>query len=199
MQTSILSLVLVLGAFQVVAQYTNQSAPFNLVLCSSNATLNGALLGACHEGAAIEGLCPSIGGNASASYNQFNFNYTSKQTPDPVFGITGLLTWELRGGNFNLSSPMSISTSLTSNVAVPLFTPGTQFTLIGFDNDNMLFIPQYYDDTVVPPKFGSKLLQRWYACTTQDTYLYTTLAWVIGTQPPENPSCQKVEVKRVFV
>lgn len=91
MQTSILSLVLVLGAFQVVAQYTNQSAPFNLVLCSSNATLNGALLGACHEDAAIEGLCPSIGGNASASYNQFNFNYTSKQTPDPVFGITGLL------------------------------------------------------------------------------------------------------------
>jgi hypothetical protein len=91
MQTSILSLVLVLGAFQVVAQYTNQSAPFNLVLCSSNATLNGALLGACHEGAAIEGLCPSIGGNASASYNQFNFNYTSEQTPDPVFGITGLL------------------------------------------------------------------------------------------------------------
>jgi hypothetical protein len=91
MQTSILSLVLVLGAFQVVAQYTNQSAPFNLVLCSSNVTLNGALLGACHEGAAIEGLCPSIGGNASALYNQFNFNYTSKQTPDPIFGITGLL------------------------------------------------------------------------------------------------------------
>jgi len=199
MQASILSLVLALGASQVVAQYTNQSAPFNLILCSSNATLNGALLGACHEGAAIEGLCPSIGGNASASYNLFTFNYTSKQTPDPIFGITGLLTWELRGGNFNLSSPMSISTSLTSNVAVPLFTPGSQFTSIGFDNDNMLFIPQYYDDTVVPPKFGSKPLQRWYACTTQDTYLYTTLAWVIGTQSPENPSCQKVKVKRVFV
>jgi hypothetical protein len=91
MQASILSLVLALGASQVVAQYTNQSAPFNLILCSSNATLNGALLGACHEGAAIEGLCPSIGGNASASYNQFTFNYTSEQTPDPVFGITGLL------------------------------------------------------------------------------------------------------------
>jgi hypothetical protein len=91
MKTSILSLILALGASQAAAQYTNQSAPFNLVLCSSNATLNGALLGACHEGAAIEGLCPSIGGNASASYNQFTFNYTSEQTPDPILGITGLL------------------------------------------------------------------------------------------------------------
>jgi hypothetical protein len=47
---------------------------------------------------------------------------------------------------------MSISSSLTSNVAVPLFTPGDQYTQIGFDKDNKLFIPQYVDDTVVPPK-----------------------------------------------
>jgi len=62
-------------------------------------------------------------------------------------------TYELRGGNFNLSSPMSISSGLTSNVAVPLFLPDpNQYTSIGFDKDNKLFIPQYYDDTVVPPK-----------------------------------------------
>jgi hypothetical protein len=60
--------------------------------------------------------------------------------------------WELQGGNFNLSSPMGLSINPTSNVAVPLFTPGSLQTTIGFDKDNKLFIPGYYDDTIVPGK-----------------------------------------------
>lgn len=39
------------------AQYLNQTAPFALVVISSNTTYNGSTLAACHEGAAIESLC----------------------------------------------------------------------------------------------------------------------------------------------
>jgi hypothetical protein len=86
------TLILAFAASRAVAQYTNQSKPFNLVLSSSNKTLDGALLGACHEGAAIEGLCFFSGPkNASASYNQYTFNTTSGATPVPNIGIAGLL------------------------------------------------------------------------------------------------------------
>jgi hypothetical protein len=86
------TLIFAFAASRAVAQYTNQSALFNLVLSSSNKTLNGALLGACHEGAAIEGLCVNIGSSSAASsYNQYTFNTTSGETPDPALGITGLL------------------------------------------------------------------------------------------------------------
>jgi hypothetical protein len=89
MRAFITSIVLAFAACTVVAQYTNQSATFNLVLCSSNSTLNGSLLGACHEGAAIEGLC--LGGLSSKQYAQYNFNYSAQSTPDPVLGVTGIL------------------------------------------------------------------------------------------------------------
>jgi hypothetical protein len=49
---------------------------------------------------------------------------------------------------------LEITPDLISNVAVPLFFPGAEFgyTQVGFDKDNKLFVPQYDDDTVVPPK-----------------------------------------------
>jgi len=198
MQAYILSFVLAFAATQVVAQNLNQSAPFNLVLLSANATLNGSLLGACHEGAAIEGLC--LGGAPSDSYAQYNFNYTAQDPPSTsVLGTIGILVWELRGGNFNLSSPLSLPVDPTTNVAVPLFWPGEENEVsIGFDKDEM-FIPQYIDDTVSPPVYDPKPLYRWYVCTTNAGYVYQTLAWVVGEGKPQNPSCQKVEVKRVFV
>ncbi|KAE9366799.1 hypothetical protein N431DRAFT_548528 [Stipitochalara longipes BDJ] len=201
MQSTIaLILALAFSISHAVAQ--NQTAPFNLVISSANKTLDGTFLGACHEGAAYEGLCPGPA-NATAEYNQYALNFTASDTPDPVLGITGQLTWVLQGGNFNLSSPLSIVADLISNVAIPIFVPGygpgAPTTTIGFDKDNKLFVPQSYDDTVVPRKLDPKPIQRWYVCTTQYGYLYTTLAWVVGPHDPENPSCQKVDVKRVFV
>ena len=88
--TMALVLALAFGVSQAVAQNTNQSAAFNLVISSANKTLDGTFLGACHEGAAFEGLCPGPA-NATAEYNQYAFNYTASETPDPVLGITGQL------------------------------------------------------------------------------------------------------------
>jgi hypothetical protein len=206
MRISIIASILGLVASQVSAQYyINQTAPFALVVLSSNATLNGTALSACHEGAAIKGLClsgvfdPSV---PPLSYAVYNFNYTTQLTPDPVLGYSGILTWELRGGNFNLSSPLSLPISPTSDVAIPLFTPSEdQEQILGFDKSDLLYIASYIDDTVSPPIYRTKAFYRWYICyTNYSGYFYQTLSWVVGVHThPQNPSCQKVDVKRVFV
>jgi len=77
------------------AQFSNQSAPFSLSLLSDDSALNGVTLGACHEGAAIEGLC--VGGTSV-----FHFNTSSALVvPNATAGAQGYLTYELQGGNFN--------------------------------------------------------------------------------------------------
>jgi hypothetical protein len=125
---SSISFFLAFVASQAVAQYTNQSAPFNLVLSSSNTTLNGALLGACHEGAAIEGLCLNIGSDAAASYNQYTFNYTTEQTPDPVLGVTGILVriYIVPGfaEHWGFPSRRVIHEILEQSGSLPLIVPG---------------------------------------------------------------------------
>ncbi|TVY36589.1 hypothetical protein LSUB1_G007001 [Lachnellula subtilissima] len=188
--------------------YTNQSAPFNLVLTSQNTTLNGSTLGSCHEGAAIEGLC--VAGNVDNEFTgplnsdsgAYTFNYTTTQATEPTgVNVTGLLTWLLVGGNFETSSPMQLDPVPTSNVAVPLLEPSEEGQLVAFDADNKLVIMRTVDDTQPLPNYSSKALSNWYACTTDSGYLYQTLAWVVGTETavPQNPTCQKVEVVRVFV
>ena len=92
MQAYIISFVLgfAFAATHVTAQ--TQSAPFNLVISSANVTLNGSLLAACHENAAIESLC--LGGAPTDSYAQYNLNYTSQDpssTPSPIPGTIGIL------------------------------------------------------------------------------------------------------------
>ena len=75
------------------AQNVTRSAPFNLILQSSNATINDAKLGACHSGAALEALCylPNINNGV------FHFNQTDSQFAPPAGdSAPGLLTWTLQ-------------------------------------------------------------------------------------------------------
>jgi hypothetical protein len=182
------------------AQFDNQTAPFNLVLVSKNKTIDGQYLYSCHEGAAIEGLC--LAGKKPTVSNQFNFNYSSQSvTPNPTLGTPGYVTWVLHGGNFNESEALGLYNDPTSNVALPLFEPGYSATVMAFDDKNLLNIQGYVDDTVSPPKAGDWVAYyRWYACTTYYSgYTYQTLAWALGAGKPQNPTCVKVDVKRVFV
>ena len=119
MRTSLIASVFAFAVSLVAAQepyYNITSAPFSLILQSKNKTLDGKALYACHEGAAIEGLC--IGGKPTRSSKVFHFNTTVYDRKGP-----GLLTWKLVGGNFVLSEAMEITTNLISNVAIPLFMP----------------------------------------------------------------------------
>jgi hypothetical protein len=223
MRTSTFAGLLALAASST-AQFLNQSAPFALVVLSQNETYNGTTLAACHEGAAIEGLCSKCSSSlytasisplsravankllVGATFNYpiptsvetFTLNYSSSLTVDPAVGQVGLLTYELRGGNFNLSSPMELSYNPSSNVAIPLFTPSESGTEVAFKSDDLMGIPGYLDDTVSPPVYNSETLYRWYICLTNAGYTYTTAAWAMGDTTPENPSCVKADIKRVF-
>lgn len=193
----------IVAASVASAQYTNQSAPFALVINSDNATINGVTLAACHEGAAIEGLC-LFGGPLSNNSVTYQQNVSSYPSPTTAAGLPGLLTYDLRGGNFNVSSAMMLSYNPTSNVAVPLFFPGTDVgtTLVAFDECGKMNIQGWLDDRTYPltTMAGAPVpYYRWYACGTDAGYMYETLAWTMGEYPPENPSCQAVNVTRVFV
>jgi hypothetical protein len=96
---------------------------------------------------------------------------------------------------------MQLSISPTSNVAVPLLQPSTTGQAVAFDDDNKLTILSSQDDTKPPPNYACTPLYNWYACNTYAGYSYQTLAWVVGNAAaiPQNPTCQKVDVVRVFV
>ena len=97
---------------------------------------------------------------------------------------------------------MTLYADPTTNVALPLFEPAENYQYVGFDKNDKLYISGYIDDTVNPPKAGKAYkLYNWYTCKVYYSgYTYTTLSWVFGTvYPPQNPSCKKVDVVRVFI
>jgi len=129
----------------------------------------------------------------------FNFNTTDNGFPPNItIGTPGILTYFLQGSNFNVSEPMELSFGPITNIAIPLFSPGYDSTSVAFDNCDRLNIQGYLDDTVDPAAYQITPYYRWYVCLTVTAYRYQTLSWVVGNGEPENPTCQKVDVKRVF-
>lgn len=114
----------------------------------------------------------------------------------------GPLSWTLRISNLTVPSAMFLSIFSQSNVANPTFYPGTtKYDVIAFDEYGSAYISATLDDTVSPPTYFSPSLKvkNWYICYTRWSYLYYTLSWKVGlTGEPQNPSCQKVDIVRVF-
>lgn len=188
------------------AQDYNTSAPFTLKITSTtNSTINGQFLEACHAGAAIEQLCLAGTDGTPSDYNTYNLNTTATDISDEEFE-TGILTWELQGADFNVSEGLVFAPGLTSNVVAPEFEPAESYDfLVGFDCEDKLFIySSYYDETTftpdtVPTSVTPEPLYQWYACYTYSSgYYYHVLAWVTVGEPI-NPTCEAVEVERVFV
>ncbi|KAF2788400.1 hypothetical protein K505DRAFT_200301, partial [Melanomma pulvis-pyrius CBS 109.77] len=184
-------------------QSETSSPPFRLVIESSNSTLNGTVLGACHEGAAIEGLCSTsiLVTDDPVPATTFHYNVSSSANNDT--DTQGSLHYTLVTANFNVTSTMGFSFDPSSNLAIPIISPGgNSATFVSFDSCGALYISDGIDDTTDPPgrDYPGKKLENWYICTTYWSYTYTTLAWKVGTPdvPPQNPTCQKVRVKRVF-
>lgn len=189
------------------AQEYNISAPFTLkVISTSNSTINGQYLEACHAGAAIEELCLGGTDGTPSDYNTYNLNVSTEATFSDEEFETGILTWTLQGDDFSVSEGLVFNPSLTSNVVAPEFEPAESFEfLVGFDCEDKLFIySSYYDETsftpsTVPDSVDPEPLYRWYACYVYNGgYYYQALAWVTVGEPI-NPTCEAVEVERVFV
>ena len=188
------------------SNYPNQSAPFNLYLSSTNETLDNIPLSACHSGAAIESLCIDTRNDSASEFDTFYFNYTTLTIPSP----SGILTWNLVGSGFVENEAMAFIYNPTSNVALPLLYPDPdQAQQIQFNNKTgEMGIALTVVDTVSPPYAAEPMkngkyqpVYRWYVCRTYFLgYTYETLAWKLGNEAtPENPSCQSVKVRRVFI
>lgn len=103
----------------------DQSAPFNLVLKSSNTTIDGVALASCHEGAAIEGLCLTTTWTPTLAAATYNLNYSSTSTD-------GVLTWNLPfNTNQVLSEPMTLQSTRDANVEAAFFNPSGPGTTVG--------------------------------------------------------------------
>jgi len=199
--TTFLGLVLALLMPPSMAQlsYPLQSKPFYLQLQSRNPVLNGQFLTPYHAGAAIE-----VFGLASNATQRERY-YLNSSNPDAYGNAptnNGVLNWNLViSNNFTVPSSVVIQSDLSSNVAVPYLYPGSdRVTIFNFDAGNYMYIQGGIDDTVKPlnqTRYQGPLY-RFVVCQTYTGYLYTTLAWVLGSFPPENPSCQNVLVKRIW-
>ncbi|KAL8303571.1 hypothetical protein RB600_007160 [Gaeumannomyces tritici] len=183
-----------------------KSEPFNIVVSeSSNSTVVGWILGACHAGAGIEGLCVS---NDSPSPPSTTFTHNTTGDSEP---IAGPLIWELptklNGMPTTLPSSMSLSYVAWSDVAIPMFKPGYSDTPIGFDEDDKMFLVAYGDDGVHEPDDQTKAIRvdearkmyNWYVCWTYiGSYYYHALTWSTS-HPPQNPTCNAANVTRKFL
>jgi hypothetical protein len=205
MKTTLSIAILVAAAS---AQYNITSKPFQLVLTSEDGSINDTV-SACHTGAALESLCLSNSNTTSkpnpTPYTTFNFN-TSIYSQAPVnhteLGKTGLLTWFLPVSNYGPVPSSAVFTyDPTTDIAVPILETGSSGTQLAFDDQDELLVQGYVQWTANPPTYGETYgLKRWYACKTYYAgYQYENLAWGIGPNKPENPTCVKVDVKRVFV
>lgn len=184
MKTTLLATVAASVALAAAQEpyYNVSSAPFHLVVESAtNDTLNSSTLFACHEGAAIEGLC--LGNKNLTGADVFNFNTSSFQEPtNSSIGDTGILSWNLPTTGATYPSALTLEANPTSNVGMPLFFPGDDNAQsVAFDVNDRLNIQGYIDDSVYPINYTAATTTayyRWYICDTYFGYAYTTLAWV---------------------
>lgn len=101
------------------------------------------------------------------------------------------------------SQPMHLVFNAATNIAHAQFAPvaPSEAAQVGFDRKHKMFIPAYYDDTVVPAKVNKEFgLYHWYICQyNYSGYNYSSLNFVVGNAQPQNPTCQKVDVVRTAI
>lgn len=91
-----------------------------------------------------------------------------------------------------------------TNLALPYIAFNSQYDIFGFNEEGFLVIWTSRDDSttgsVQPIVPVVRAVNRWYICNsvTWAGYRYTTLAWLMGSGLPQNPTCQAVNVTRVF-
>jgi hypothetical protein len=193
-----LSATLALAA-STYAQFDIPSPPFNLIVLSTNDTLNGTTVTACHSGAAIESLCLSTTWSPPLNASVFNFN-TSNTTQFASPGSTlGVLTYSLQADP-PIPETLDFYVEPTTDYAQPLFYPGESGQVLAVDEQNLFNVQGYVDYTVNPPKAGNATAYyRWYTCTTYYAgYEYNNVVWGLGPDAPETPGCVKVDLQRVF-
>ncbi|KAI4951719.1 hypothetical protein J4E86_007135 [Alternaria arbusti] len=118
--------------------YTVQSDPFNLVLISEDPSLNGKTLSACHAGAAVFTLCPTLS-EEGAQYPVVLTHNTTDTAITNIFGTQGILSWTIPYDPY----PIDLSVLLQPQDIVPLSIAQLAMTYSGdgslsFDSNDIL-------------------------------------------------------------
>jgi hypothetical protein len=202
---TIFSIASLVAAASAQSFYNITSKPFQLLLTSEDGTINNTV-SACHTGAGMESFCLLNSTETSKESSTFNFNssiYAQAPSNDPSLGVPGILTWFLPASNLGpVPSSAYFSNDPSTNLAVPILQTGSSNPqLLAFNDCDELILQSYIDWTANPPKevepYG---LNRWYACKTLLLgYEYDNLAWGLGAEIPDDPTCVKVDVTRVWV
>lgn len=207
--TAVLSLAIATVARAQASEpyYNETSAPFNLVIKSEDGSID-TTSSACHVGAALESFCLSDSNTTSkpdpiaASVFYFNTSVWS-QEPAPGLGKPGILTWFLPiSGLSPVPSSAYFDYDPTTDLALPILAPGSERPqILAFDSNDQLTVQGYVYDSDSPSSAGEwKDYYRWYACKANfASYRYENLAWGLGPNTPENPTCIAVNVTRKFV
>ncbi|KAI3326006.1 hypothetical protein HD806DRAFT_488869 [Xylariaceae sp. AK1471] len=196
---SILAPALAFMATTVTAQ--NQTGPYAIhIIGKTNSSIDG-YVGACHAGAAIEGLCYAAGPAVEGAY-EFYYNYSAYSPDTGEVFQPGYIIWNLPyNGNLTESEAMQLQPSAGSNVEVALFQPGSyDGSYVYFDESGKIYLSGGYDDSAfnetrpaIPTSLGN--LTNFHLCYqfTGSGYYYHSLSWVT-TPPARNPSCQPVDL-----
>jgi len=102
--------------------YTIQSDPFNLVLISEDPSLNGKTLFACHAGAAVFTLCPTL----SEEGAQYPVVLTHNTTDTAITNVSLLYTSSLLSPPALPSTKRNATTPIPTSTNTPTQTFGTQ-------------------------------------------------------------------------
>jgi len=178
-----------------MSTYHHPSALFLILTDSSHA------LGACHWSAAYEGLCLTNDTTATPArpYTTFYHNVSS-------YDAEGILNWpmSLYGRVDPVPSAMRFEYEAGTNLVNIALTPWTDtYQLVWFeDGSASMYITIAKDDTGKAPDWvhPPKKVKNWYMCTMRYDDTWRSLAWKIGfVGEPQNPTCSKVDVVRVWV
>ena len=151
--------------------------------------------------------------NTSSKSAQFYYDYSSYDSDSGEVYQPGFISWLLEyqdqdGNTQTQKEPLQFIPSWGSNVAQGLFQPTEEYTYIYFtdkeDTPKTLYMSGGYDDShfnATPPNPPPMLpdLENWHLCYQYNGgYYYRSIAWVF-TQPPQNPSCEPVDLTIEFI
>ncbi|TLD31920.1 heatshock protein Hsp150 [Venturia nashicola] len=184
---------------------TTQTPPFRLRI-TSNSTSNTIHYALPYRMGSMTFKLTLTTSKDSATIWRLNTTTTSKD--QGYLTTTGpYIPFTFKNGT-TLPFAVTVSPRVGSNVAVLTFAPKMAeeqagLTVFGIDEKKMLTIDGGDDDTdgqVLPPKWLGAL-RRWYKCKAQGypggvspSGDIDVLAWVMGEEKAEDPSCVKVDV-----
>ncbi|KAI1261508.1 hypothetical protein F5Y18DRAFT_401433 [Xylariaceae sp. FL1019] len=203
MQKLITTMTLAALAGSAVAG-SNITGPFALhIIGKLNKSIDG-YAGACHAGAATEGLCYTAGGPVTGDYYSFYYNYTEYEDRESKYYGSIVYNFTYTDSNdqiVTLPSAAEITGhDYATNVQSILFPPGGGYYQaeepFSADDEGSFYITGYFDDSsanaTLPTYNSYPRLYNFHLCFQYTgTYWYHSVAWVTS-EPPHNPSCEPI-------